>query len=145
MTPFWSVMIPTYRTEPRLLQACVASVLANGVEDMEIVIVNDGPPLGFDPGVRVVDNARNLGAPGNFDECVRLAQGEWVHILHADDTVMPGSCAPIGAVMHTTLAGSSSVSSNVLPRSCTSAASTKSGSSRPSSFIASNICSTCIN
>ncbi|HVJ96204.1 MAG TPA: glycosyltransferase [Acidimicrobiia bacterium] len=90
MTPFWSVMIPTYRTEPRLLHACVTSVLANGVDDKEVVIVNDGPPLGFDPGVRVVDNAHNLGAPGNFDECVRLAQGEWVHILHADDAVMPG-------------------------------------------------------
>ena len=90
MMPFWSVMIPTYRTEPRLLQTCVDSVLANGGNDMEIVVVNDGPPLEFDPGVPVVDNVRNLGAARNFDECVRLARGEWVHILHADDLVMPG-------------------------------------------------------
>jgi GT2 family glycosyltransferase len=101
MTPFWSVMIPTYRTEPRLLQACVASVLANGGADMEIVIVNDGPPLEFDPGVRVVDNTRNLGAPRNFDECVRLALGEWVHLLHADDAVMPGFYDAYRAVIET--------------------------------------------
>ena len=43
----------------------------------------------FGDRVEFHTNPQNLGAPRNFDECVRRARGEWVHILHADDAVMP--------------------------------------------------------
>jgi glycosyltransferase involved in cell wall biosynthesis len=33
---------------------------------------------------------RNFGASGNFTTCVRRSAGEWVHVLHSDDMVMPG-------------------------------------------------------
>jgi glycosyltransferase involved in cell wall biosynthesis len=97
--PFWSVMIPTYRTEPELLRGAIESVLENGVsaDGMEIIVVNDGAAADvavceekFDDRVTFVTNDRNLGATANFNECIRRAGGDWVHILHADDAVRPG-------------------------------------------------------
>ena len=96
--PFWSVMIPTYRTDPELLRVAIESVLAAGIgpSDMQIEVVNDGDAADvtalagrFAPRVQFHTNSRNLGAPANFTECVRRATGSWVHILHADDAVQP--------------------------------------------------------
>ena len=44
--PFWSVMIPTYRTDPELLRVAIESVVECGLgaDAMEIVVVNDGAP-----------------------------------------------------------------------------------------------------
>jgi GT2 family glycosyltransferase len=97
--PFWSVMIPTYRTDPELLRHAIESVLeARWPEhDMQIEVVNDGHTADvanlaekYRSRVAFTTNSRNLGVPGNFTECVRRASGVWVHILHADDMVKPG-------------------------------------------------------
>jgi glycosyltransferase involved in cell wall biosynthesis len=40
--------------------------------------------------VRFYRQARNVGAIENFNTCIRRARGQWIHILHADDTLLPG-------------------------------------------------------
>jgi GT2 family glycosyltransferase len=107
--PFWSVMIPTYRTQPKLLRAAIESVLdaERGSRQMQIEVVNDDPAADvaalaeeFAPRVAVHTNAENLGAADNFTECVRRATGTWVHILHADDAVRPGFYEAYGEVIN---------------------------------------------
>lgn len=98
--PFWSVMIPTYNCA-RFLGETLRSVLAQdpGPEQMQIAVVDDHSTAD-DPqavvrevaGQRVefYRNPRSLGAPGNFNQCIAHARGQWIHILHGDDAVRPG-------------------------------------------------------
>jgi hypothetical protein len=98
--PFWSVMLPTYNGDPRLV-AALESVLAQapGPDVMQIEVVDDRSSRG-DPGALVerVGGGRvtyfqqptNVGHSANFNTCIRRARGEIVHILHDDDAVRPG-------------------------------------------------------
>jgi glycosyl transferase family 2 len=97
--PFWSVMIPCFNSAS-LLKRTLESVLAQdpGSDVMQIEVVDDASTLD-DPAevvdclgngrVRYFRQPRNLGASGNFTTCVRRSVGEWVHVLHSDDMVMP--------------------------------------------------------
>src|SRR4051794_15651656 len=98
--PFWSVMIPTYESGA-LLEPTLRSVLSQdpGPDDMQIEVVDDcsteDPP---EPVVERLARNRvhvhrhpvNIGISANFTACVRRSVGEWVHILHGDDLVLPG-------------------------------------------------------
>lgn len=106
--PFWSVMIPTFEPQPQFLAATLAAVLGQdpGPEQMEIVLVDDGS-VGIDPRDCVPADQRHrvawfrqpqhAGIGGNWNTCVRHARGEWVHILHQDDLVLPGFYARLRA------------------------------------------------
>jgi len=98
--PFWSIMLPSYDSDEYLARA-LASVLEQdaGSDSMQIEVVDDGSTRG-DPeslvrrlgGGRVGfhRHPRNLGATETFNTCLRRTRGRWVHILHADDEVLPG-------------------------------------------------------
>ena len=98
--PFWSVMIPTYHCAQYLAHT-LRSVLdqAPPAEDMQIEVVDDGSSRD-DPQevVRTIGGGRvsffrqpaNVGPQANFTDCIRRANGHWVHILHGDDMVRPG-------------------------------------------------------
>lgn len=107
--PFWSVMIPVYR-RTRYLGQALESVLAQdpGAEQMQIEVVDDGSPSGeIEALVQALGRGRvaffrqprNLGLGGNWTACIQRARGQWVHILHDDDLVLPGFYARLrGAV-----------------------------------------------
>ncbi len=98
--PLWSVMLPSYEADAYLARA-LASVLAQdvGPDAMQIEVIDDGSRRG-DPESLVGElgggrigfhrHLGNLGATQAFNTCLRRARGRWVHILHADDEVMPG-------------------------------------------------------
>ncbi|RCJ37762.1 hypothetical protein A6769_12790 [Nostoc punctiforme NIES-2108] len=97
--PFWSVVIPAYKRTDYLLE-CLASVLAQwtGEEEMEILVMDNAstPPL-FDLvnsiGRGIVNyyrNSQNIGLAGNHNTGITLSRGQWIHILHDDDYVLPG-------------------------------------------------------
>jgi glycosyltransferase involved in cell wall biosynthesis len=94
--PRISFAIPYY-DNPGYLAEAVASVRAQTVEDWELTVVDDcGPEPArdlveslADPRVSYVRNETNLGLSGNWNECVRLARGPWVTLLHADDRLLP--------------------------------------------------------
>lgn len=90
-----SVIIPVYRVE-HTLQRCVESVLSQGVDDMEVILVDDGSPDNCpvlcdgwaekDARVKVIhkDNgglsdARNAG--------IEMATGDYLTFVDSDDYV----------------------------------------------------------
>lgn len=99
--PFWSVMIPTYRPDPRYLRETLQSVLQQdpGPDQMQIEVVDDcSPDVDVELLVRSITGDRitmsktpqNLGLAGCWNTCIERSWGEWVHILHQDDLVLPG-------------------------------------------------------
>ncbi len=98
--PFWSVIIPTFN-DGRYLRECLHSVLAQdpGPAEMQIEVVDDQSTKGNPESIvnelgqgRVAYHRQpqNVGATRNFSTCIERSIGEWVHILHADDLVLPG-------------------------------------------------------
>ena len=98
--PLWSVMIPTYNDLPHL-EKTIECVLAHniGPETMQIVVVDDCSTKGdVRAVVQSIGNGRveycrhdqNVGSLRNFEKCLNLSTGQWVHILHGDDQVMLG-------------------------------------------------------
>lgn len=97
--PFWSVIVTVYNRKSYLLE-CLASVLRQwqGPEEMEIIVMDDASPSplaelvsSIGSGiVRYYRNPQNLGLPGNWNAGVALSRGEWIHLLHDDDLILPG-------------------------------------------------------
>lgn len=96
-----SVIVPVYNVE-KYLAKCIESILAQGVEDFELLLVNDGSTDGSlaicneyaskDPRMKVVhkvnggvSTARNCGLDN--------ATGEWVMFVDADDWLAEGALA----------------------------------------------------
>jgi len=104
--PLWSVMIPTYHCASYLREA-LGSVLAQdpGPDEMQIEVVDDASTRD-NPEAVVAElgrgrvgffrQPRNLGHVGNFNSCLRRAQGRIVHLLHGDDCVRPGFYSALG-------------------------------------------------
>jgi glycosyltransferase involved in cell wall biosynthesis len=99
--PFWSVMIPTYKPRRDYLEQTLRSVLKQdpGPEQMQIEVVDDCSPDGAPQQllrdiagdrVTVHREAKKNGLAGIWNRCIGRARGQWVHILHQDDIVLPG-------------------------------------------------------
>ena len=100
--PHWSVMIPAYNPKPEYLNKVLRSVLTNIPRnlDVQIEILDDASPtcnvaalvkkMAGMTKVSVHRNSNNLGYIANWNACIERANGEWVHILHQDDYVLPG-------------------------------------------------------
>jgi glycosyltransferase involved in cell wall biosynthesis len=93
--PTVSVVIPCYNAEP-YIAATIRSVLAQDLPGMEIIVVDDGSSdRSLDlvreqfPAVRVVTQA-NQGVAAARNHGLRLARGEWVAFVDADDIWLPG-------------------------------------------------------
>jgi GT2 family glycosyltransferase len=104
VAPRWSIVIPSYNCA-RYLRAALDSVLAQRPDPLaELEVVDDRSPDDTatvledyaGTGVRVHVNAENQGPVGNFNVCVGRASGDVVHLLHADDEVLPGFYARMG-------------------------------------------------
>lgn len=105
--PFWSVMIPAYNPPENYLTQTLRGILDQdaGPEQMQIEVVDDCSP-GVDVAalvrkiagdrVKVSQTPGNLGLAGCWNTCIERARGEWVHILHQDDLVLPGFYRQLG-------------------------------------------------
>lgn len=104
--PAWSVMIPAYRPREDFLRQALESVLAQAGDTatMQIAVIDDASPATdvaqmvqriAGGRVAVHRNPANLGLAGCWNECVRRSRGQWVHLLHQDDLVLPGFYAAL--------------------------------------------------
>lgn len=95
-----SVIVPVYNVE-KYLRACLESLAAQTLDDIEVVVVNDGSPDGslavaeefaekyswfrvFSTENRGVGYARNYGA--------KMSRGEYLAFVDSDDEVEPDYC-----------------------------------------------------
>jgi len=104
--PRFSVILPTYEPDEKLCRA-IASVLAQAPSDdrWQIAVVDDASERtdvealvrAADPTGRVelIRHDTRLGIGGNWNRALAVAQGELVHLLHQDDSVLPGFYARI--------------------------------------------------
>lgn len=101
LRPFWSVMIPVYNPKPEYLKQMLDSVLSQdlGAEGMQIEVVDDcSTEVDVEALVQEMGQGRvsfyrqphNLGLIGNWNACLERAKGQWVHLLHQDDCILPG-------------------------------------------------------
>ena len=96
--PKVSIITATYNAM-RFFAETVRSVLGNGFEDFEWIIVDDASADGTmaylgtinDARVRVVVNKVNLGVHSSYSAGVSEATGKYILILDHDDTIPEGS------------------------------------------------------
>lgn len=97
MTPFISVIVPVYKTEPYLRQ-CVDSILTQTLAELELILVEDGSPDGCpaicdeyaakDPRVKVIHKP-NGGVASAIVAGLRAATADYVGFIDSDDRIDP--------------------------------------------------------
>lgn len=102
-----SVIIPVYNVE-RWLPACLESVLAQTLTNIEVICVNDASPDGCgrvlddyvarDERIRVFTLEQNSGQGIARNVGLRAARGEYVYFLDSDDMVAPQALEELATV-----------------------------------------------
>jgi glycosyltransferase involved in cell wall biosynthesis len=98
--PLWSVMIPVYNGG-RFLEAALRSVLGQAPpeKEMQIEVVDDySTDIDVQELVSRVGKGRvsyfrqpcNVGSLRNFETCLNLSKGHYIHLLHSDDVIHQG-------------------------------------------------------
>lgn len=93
-----SVVIPVFNGLPHIKKA-IDSVLKEDISDMEVIIVDNCSTDGTweylstlnDSKLVVIRNEYNIGLKNNWNKSIKLAKGEYVKLLPADDYVLEGS------------------------------------------------------
>ena len=98
--PFFSVIIPCYRQAQYLADA-VGSVAAQGVNDLEVIIINDGSPDDASAVTRtliqqypnlhiLLVEQSNQGLAMARNAGIAATQGQWITALDSDDLLAEG-------------------------------------------------------
>ncbi len=95
--PKISVVMPVYNGE-RYVEAAVNSILAQTVTDFEFIIIDDGSKdrtaallsaaAARDQRIRVISQ-ENRGIAPSLNHGLRLAKGDWIARMDADDIALP--------------------------------------------------------
>ena len=98
-----SVIIPVYNVEP-YLERCVRSVITQGVDDMEVILVDDGSPdncprmcdewAGREERIKVI-HKQNGGLSDARNAGIAASRGEIITFVDSDDEVAPDSYKPL--------------------------------------------------
>jgi glycosyltransferase involved in cell wall biosynthesis len=88
----WSVVIPVFRRRPWLDRAILSAKMSGG----EMIVADFGSYQDVEIFKRVITLAPHYGLrktptmAGDWNAALRLATGDYVHLLHDDDYVLPG-------------------------------------------------------
>ncbi|MGA2114625.1 MAG: glycosyltransferase family 2 protein [Bryobacteraceae bacterium] len=95
-SPLVTAVIPT-RNRPEFVQHAVASALGQTFNNLEVVVVIDGPDPATEAALRAVSDSRlrvlvlpeHVGGSGARNAGVCAAHGEWIAFLDDDDEWLP--------------------------------------------------------
>ena len=95
-----SVIMPVYNC-CEYLEAAIKSVFRGGIDDVEIIAVDDCSSDGSrellcslakdDPRIKVICNDKNSGVAAVRNTALAMASGEYLAFCDSDDTVPDGS------------------------------------------------------
>ena len=89
-----SICIPTYN-RAEMVSKAIDSALSQSYPNIEVVVVDNASSDDIesviarykDTPLKFFKNKTNLGLFGNFNRCIELAKGKYIHILHSDDYI----------------------------------------------------------
>jgi GT2 family glycosyltransferase len=100
LTPKLSFIVLSYN-HADLIGQTIRSILAQTVQDFEIVVVDDASTDASrdvvrsflaDPRIKLLTNERNIGGAASYNRAVEAARGEYLVNLDADDWIPPTKC-----------------------------------------------------
>jgi len=94
--PKVTILMSVYNGE-RYLREAIDSILNQTFRDFEFLIINDGSTDRTkeildsykDPRIRVINNEKNIGLTKSLNKGLRLAKGEYIARMDADDISLP--------------------------------------------------------
>lgn len=93
-----SVLMPVYNTKEEYLRQAIESILNQTFEDFEFIILNDGSTnenipkviLSYkDKRIKFINNSNNHGLISSLNQCLDVAQGEYIAKMDSDDISLP--------------------------------------------------------
>jgi glycosyltransferase involved in cell wall biosynthesis len=96
--PLFSIVIPCFDPPAQFLRDCLESVVSQTEENWEAIVVDDGSVQvdvadlvqgGGDPRIHLVRHAQNRGEAASRNSGIRVARGERIVALDADDRLVP--------------------------------------------------------
>ena len=98
-----SIIIPVYNVE-KYIHQCVDSVLGQGIDEMEVILVDDGSPDNCpdicdeyavaDSRVKVI-HKKNGGVSKARNTGIQAACGKWLYFVDSDDWLVENSLIPL--------------------------------------------------
>lgn len=93
-----TIGLPTYNGA-KYIRETLSSILEQSYEDFRVLVVDDRSEDATldivetfaDSRIKIHRNPERLGIPGNWNQCVSLAEGEFISIFHQDDLMLPGN------------------------------------------------------
>ena len=105
MKPLVSIVIPVYKVDYSLLDACVNSCIGQTEKNIEIILVNDCSPdhcgdlcdkyARLDSRIKVIHKEKNGGLSAARNTGVYESTGEWIMFLDGDDWIEKNTCEQI--------------------------------------------------
>lgn len=94
--PLVSVIMPVYNSE-KYIEQSVKSILNQTYENLELIIVDDASTdrtaeklyLENDPRIKILTNKANLGNYPSRNRGLKIARGEYIFVMDADDLAFP--------------------------------------------------------
>jgi len=94
--PFVSVIIPVYNSE-KYIEQSVKSILEQTYKNFELIVIDDASTDGTaaklctlnDPRIQVLTNEANLGNYPSRNIGIKMARGEFLFVMDADDIALP--------------------------------------------------------
>lgn len=92
-----SVVVPSYNHAP-FVQDCLRSALRQDIEDLEILVTDDGSTDGTaqrvaemgEPRIQLKALPQNGGACVALNDAIRRSRGRYIAVLNSDDLFLPG-------------------------------------------------------